>query len=515
MPESTTKEVQSLYLERISTHLLALRNVKPLLESGSDSVKREAFDSVHRIAHSLRSYCRVYGFPYIVKIAQHVELANRNEIERWLTTLIDELEKIVVSPGNRNLLILIIEDDANISKILKNLLSSPNREIIIADNAVSALQILSRKRISLVILDLMLPDADGRNLLVTMRELPSAYKIPVIVLSGRTETNTKTECYALGAMTYFEKPFNADTLAAAVSNSLQFRADLTIKDISQLPEEIKSTRNEPDSWADRLKKKLSIGILKIDYFNSIQDNFGEELTNRILKQVYNIIRRSFRKTDHLDQSKDGEFIAVFTDTAVEDAVFALSKALENVRAELFQTVEGDIFQVTFSAGVAELKRGMTIKDAAAEANTYLQYVVSSGGNRILCSEVMMEKSRGRIIIAEDDDLIASVVKHRLEQDGFEVMHFRDGESAFTAAKDGSISLFIIDTRLPILDGFELLKNIRNIKNFARVPIVMLGAGGKEDDVVRGFKFGADDYIQKPFSPGELKARINRLLTKSK
>ncbi|MCF7811562.1 response regulator [bacterium] len=515
MPESTTKEIQSLYLERISTHLLAMRNVKPLLESSSDSVKREAFDSVHRIAHSLKSYCRVYGFPHIAKIAQQVELANRGDMEKQLNTLLGELEQIVVSPANHNTLILIVEDDKDISQILKNLLSNPNREIIIAGNASTALKIISSRRISLVVLDLMLPDADGRNLLVTMRELPSAYKIPVLVLSGRTETNTKTECYALGATAYFEKPFNADTLAAVVSNTLQFRADQAFQDVKQPLEEIRDTRREPDSWADRLKKKLSIGIIKIDYFKSMQDNYGEELTNRILKRVYNIIRKSFRKTDHLDQSVDAEFIAVFTDTAVEDAVIALNKALENVRAELFQTVEGEIFQVTFSAGVAELKKGMTIKNAAAEANTYLQYVISSGGNRILCSKIMTEKSRGRIIIAEDDDLIASVVKHRLEQDGFDVLHFRDGESAFSAAKDGSISLFIMDTRLPIMDGFELLKNIRSIKNFARVPIVLLGASGKEEDVVRGFKLGADDFIQKPFSPGELKARINRLLMKSK
>ncbi len=121
--------------------------------------------------------------------------------------------------------------------------------------------------------------------------------------------------------------------------------------------------------------------------------------------------------------------------------------------------------------------------------------------------------RVRILIAEDDRLTLSLVKDRLERAGHQVDHRPDGVEALEAAVAGSYDLFIIDVKMPRLDGFGLVQQVRAIPRYATTPVLMLTALSGPQDVVRGFQIGVDDYVRKPFSPTELLARIDRLLAR--
>ena len=116
-----------------------------------------------------------------------------------------------------------------------------------------------------------------------------------------------------------------------------------------------------------------------------------------------------------------------------------------------------------------------------------------------------------ILIAEDDELLASVIKHRLTRDGFIIKHVTDGAAALAAVEQESYALVLLDVKMPLMDGFEVLTNIRKNPAHADMPIVMLTAMGSEKDVVRGYDLGANDYVLKPFSPVELLAKVKRLL----
>lgn len=117
---------------------------------------------------------------------------------------------------------------------------------------------------------------------------------------------------------------------------------------------------------------------------------------------------------------------------------------------------------------------------------------------------------GTVFLVEDDELIASVVKHRLEREGFTVVHYADGAEAAAAAPGLEPVIAILDVKLPGMDGFELLGLLRTMEGWAQVPVIILTALGDEKDLVRGFALGANDYILKPFSPPELVARVRRL-----
>lgn len=116
-----------------------------------------------------------------------------------------------------------------------------------------------------------------------------------------------------------------------------------------------------------------------------------------------------------------------------------------------------------------------------------------------------------ILIADDDPLIASIVRHRLQKEGHRVGHAADGAAALESLTATPPDLLILDIKMPALDGFGVLRQVREDPTLKKLPVIILTALGEETDVVRGFSLGADDYLVKPFSPTELAVRVDRLL----
>lgn len=110
----------------------------------------------------------------------------------------------------------------------------------------------------------------------------------------------------------------------------------------------------------------------------------------------------------------------------------------------------------------------------------------------------------RILIVEDDEAIAQLEKDYLEVNNYEVTVENNGEVGLKRAIKGDYDLFILDLMLPQMDGFEVCQKIREVKN---TPILLVSAKKDDIDKIRGLGLGADDYITKPFSPGELVARV--------
>lgn len=117
-------------------------------------------------------------------------------------------------------------------------------------------------------------------------------------------------------------------------------------------------------------------------------------------------------------------------------------------------------------------------------------------------------SNTKILVIEDEERMARFVRLNLEQDGFQVNEALTGREGLDKLRTFMPDLILLDIMLPDLDGFELLKMIREIDT---VPVIMLTAKGEEEDKVRGLELGADDYITKPFSPRELVSRVKAVL----
>jgi len=121
--------------------------------------------------------------------------------------------------------------------------------------------------------------------------------------------------------------------------------------------------------------------------------------------------------------------------------------------------------------------------------------------------------KGKILLAEDDTSLGFVIKDSLEIEGYEVVHCADGQSAIDRFNKTEFDLCLLDVMMPNKDGFTVAKKIRQQSDM--VPILFLTAKSLEEDKLKGFHTGADDYITKPFSMQELLLRMDVFLRRSK
>ena len=123
-----------------------------------------------------------------------------------------------------------------------------------------------------------------------------------------------------------------------------------------------------------------------------------------------------------------------------------------------------------------------------------------------------EKTRYKILAVDDEQRMVRFIQLNLEQDGFQVITAYNGKEALEQVRTQLPDLILLDIMMPDINGFEVLKKIREVNN---VPVIMLTAKGEEDDRIQGLELGADDYITKPFSPRELVSRIRAVLRRTK
>ena len=124
---------------------------------------------------------------------------------------------------------------------------------------------------------------------------------------------------------------------------------------------------------------------------------------------------------------------------------------------------------------------------------------------------MTSGARGTVVLIEDEEAIADMVRMYFEQEGFRLVHAPTGERGLDAVRDREPRAVLLDLGLPGIDGVEVCRRIRS---FSDVPVLMLTARDAEVDKIVGLEIGADDYITKPFSPREVVARVKAVLRRS-
>ena len=116
-----------------------------------------------------------------------------------------------------------------------------------------------------------------------------------------------------------------------------------------------------------------------------------------------------------------------------------------------------------------------------------------------------------VLVADDEQDILNLVRFRLERDGYNVVCASDGAEAVSLARSEQPALCVLDVMMPKLTGIEVLQQLRADPATASIRVILLTARGQDGDVDQGFEAGADDYVTKPFSPQELRRRVQAQL----
>jgi two-component system response regulator VicR len=116
----------------------------------------------------------------------------------------------------------------------------------------------------------------------------------------------------------------------------------------------------------------------------------------------------------------------------------------------------------------------------------------------------------KIVIAEDNSLLSSLLRFRLEKEGYKLLIAENGKRAIELIEEHDPELILTDIMMPFISGLEVISHVRN-KLGRQTPIIVFSAAGQEEIVLKAFNLGATDFMSKPFSPNELVIRIKKLL----
>jgi DNA-binding response OmpR family regulator len=125
-----------------------------------------------------------------------------------------------------------------------------------------------------------------------------------------------------------------------------------------------------------------------------------------------------------------------------------------------------------------------------------------------------ERTRPLVLVADDDEDILSLVSLQLERGNMDVIQARTGDEALALAEERRPDLAVLDVMMPGLNGYEVVKRLRETEEAATMPLILLTARAGGGDAQYGYQVGADDYIKKPFSPSDLRERVEALLAGS-
>lgn len=221
MLDELKKQYQLSLTDKISTIKLLLQQ----LQAGNP----DTVEKLRHIAHTLHGSGSTFGFPDISAAARAVEQAGNDELLKELAQLIRALvaASLLKDESDERPAILIIDDDTDISRLLQAMVGQQcaGHQVVVTASAAEATPWINMREFDLIVLDLLLPDCDGRHLLRTLRE-GRHQKTPVFVLSGIDKPAIRDECLALGATRFYAKPFNPAAIAEAIASEANNKSRL-------------------------------------------------------------------------------------------------------------------------------------------------------------------------------------------------------------------------------------------------------------------------------------------------
>ncbi|GIU92104.1 MAG: hypothetical protein KatS3mg011_1010 [Acidimicrobiia bacterium] len=446
---------------------------------------RGAVERIRRLACTVRGSGASCGFPTVSALAARVEEAAPGDLVPTVRALLVEMERMRATRHS----VLVVDDDPLILRLLELRLTGPDRTVVTAATLAEARAALRARRPDLVVLDLFLPDGDGRTLLAELRASEDTWHVPVVVVSGASARTARLEVEAMGADVYLSKPFDPNALSAVVASLLERR-----------PEARQGRAELMASFRRLLSEASSVTVAAV-----VPETHGpggkrsEGPDPRVASAVVGVLTAALPDEVTVAEWAPGEPAVVAP--GFFDLVPAMTRARYALRNRPHPYLEGGL--CSFSAGVLEDAQRWGLSDAYLRAHRFALDANREGGDRVVVCH--SEGGRLRVLLAMKDAGRAALFIARLEGAGFEVEHHRDGASALDALETSQYSLAIVEADLPVIDGLDVVTKAKGLES---CPPVMLVAAS-EAQAWEGLDRGADDYLLRDCSADELLARARR------
>lgn len=286
--------------------------------------------------------------------------------------------------------ILAIDDTASNLDTIIELLS--DYDVIDVTSASDGFEILEEEEVNLILLDIVMPDMDGYEMCEKLKANIETKDIPIIFITAKTDEDSIEKAFDMGGSDYVKKPFHPKELLARVKKELtlqELQAELQQSALTDPLTELHNRRyfNQITERLMELSKRnnepLSVVILDIDLFKSVNDTYGHQVGDEVIKVLANRLKKYQRKSDIACRLGGDEFILLLPNTTVDGAEYVANKIRESVNETVIETNEGDSVTFSISLGVSEANKGMNLKDTIRKADESLYEAKKHGRNCVV------------------------------------------------------------------------------------------------------------------------------------
>ena len=291
-----------------------------------------------------------------------------------------------------NKTILIVDDTIANLDILVELLDA--YDVIDATNGKDALEIVNKEHIDLILLDIMMPEMDGYEVCTRLKSNDNTKNIPIIFITAKTDEDSIEKAYDVGGSDYVKKPFLPKELLSRVKKELKLQElieKLKLLTVTDPLTKLYNRRFFVDASqtvleiARRDKTPLSLIMIDIDKFKHINDTYGHQVGDEIIKLLANIMLKDQRKSDMSCRYGGEEFVILLPQTSIKEAASVAQKLRENVQKSYFETLAQQKVKFTISLGVStvNLANEINIEKALKRADDALYEAKESGRNQVV------------------------------------------------------------------------------------------------------------------------------------
>ncbi|GGF88766.1 hypothetical protein GCM10010912_37450 [Paenibacillus albidus] len=436
-------------------------------------------------------------------------------------------------PGNSltalpQLEILLIDDDVELVAFLKESLEKQSYYVRIALSAERGLKVFYESKPDMILLDIVLPDKSGIEVLDQIIVKAKKERIPILIVSGEKSKAVQLKAYSMGVMDYVSKPIDIELLLALIRNRFEMKREwqesIIVDELTGAfnRKHFNQTMKQLISDFKRTGRVFSLALMDLDHFKRVNDLYGHLVGDEVLQTFADIVRRSIRVEDTFCRFGGEEFALFLPNTDVASAAVVIERIQEAFAALPFRA-KNERFQVTFSGGITEVTEAEQQADKLVEQADQALYASKHAGRNqtTLYSDHLLAIKANvilNVIIVDDDALIRRIVSSNFASwepahvSELKISSYANGPEFLESNWYSSDEKYIIllDGVMPELDGVEVLEQIRSGYPEANVLVIMLTGRNNQRDIIHALQMGADDYVIKPFHMHELLLRIERL-----
>jgi len=432
---------------------------------------------------------------------------------------------------------ILVVDDEQANRLMLIQILGEDFTVYVRKSGPEGIEAAEELLPDIILLDILMPEMDGYEVLARLKNSPRTKHIPVIFITGLSETTSEEKGLGLGAVDYITKPFSSEIVKLRVKTHVQVinqihtieRLSLTDQ-LTGLPNRRSFDARFNEEWHRALRehKPISILIMDIDKFKNYNDSHGHAQGDVALKSFAKTFAETLKRPGDFAARWGGEeFIALLPDTDSKGSIQMAELIRQNIQEMEIPSPDGAAAKVTVSIGINTRFDGDSgeINDFFTRADEALYNAKEKGRNMVwhfsvneinvdvinadetLPSDGGTDSHKKRILVVDDEQANRFMLINILTPEY--VVYVRDnGPDSIEAAEELMPDIILLDILMPGMNGYEVLAALKDSERTRNIPVIFVTGLSEANDEAKGLSLGAADYIIKPFHPAVVCHRVD-------